>query len=111
MNFLVVPNEDADKVNEALGRLYAASMDPPADYPIVGILSDTGLPDPDPDHTTRYYQQPRPGVNGTQTAFFADALVQTWLGQTVQTDLGEVTLPSEVTVLANSWFPPNPDDE
>lgn len=105
MNYLVVDNADAAKVNEALGRLYAASMDPPADWPILGRFADTGEIDPDPAHATYFYQEPKPGVNGTQTAFFADALVQTWLGQTVQTGLGEVTLPSAVTALEDDWFP------
>jgi hypothetical protein len=106
MDHLVVPNADAPKVNEALGRLYAASYDPPESYPIMGRFADTGEINPDLEAATYFYQEPKPGANGTHTAFFADTLVQSWLGQTVQTGLGEVTLPSEVTVLEDNWFPP-----
>ena len=102
MAYIVVSNADAGKCNEALGRLYAQSLSEP--YPIPGRFTN-GEINPDPEAATRFYASPQPGVNGTHTAFNADATVQGWLGQTVTTSTGDFTVPSSTQELAENWFP------
>jgi hypothetical protein len=100
---IVVPNAQTEGVNEALGRLYAQSLG--ESYPILSRFVDGSI-NPDLGAATYYYTSPRPGQNGTETAFDADELVQSWLGQTVSTGQGEVTIPSSTQELEDEWFAP-----
>lgn len=99
---IIADAADAERVREALGRLYAESQN--AEYPIPGNP-------PIPETETRYYVDPRVNADETQVAFGPlDAFLETTLGKTVTLgDSSTVNVPTTVEDIDASWFkPPNP---
>lgn len=105
--YIVVPIADSEKVHEAIGRLYAASINEV--YPIRSHFSN-GEIDPDITHSTFYWCDPQVSRDGTEVAFPVDETLEPLLGQSIETTLGNCNVPTEQRNLDASWFPAPPPD-
>lgn len=103
----IVNSDTAEANREAIGRLYAERREEV--WPIRATFPG-GAFDPDITHGTFYYWDPRPNVGGTKVAFGPagdqdeEALMAFCLGRTVDTTLGDVTLPGSTQELEENWF-------
>lgn len=109
MECIVFPEAQSNGAREALGRLLAASYDPPRMWPILATLPGGGL-NPDESAATWYYCDPMPSADETEVAFSVEEgpLISGWLGQVVETNWGEITIPASTQELDEEWFPPPP---
>lgn len=102
MNYIVTAIADAEPLAEAIGRLYATSLDKV--WPIRSTFPNGDI-DPDISHATYYWVIGKPSATGTQAAFLVDTFVTSCMGQEVETTYGDVTVPTETQELTESWFP------
>jgi hypothetical protein len=103
-----IANADtAEAAREAIGRLYAESLDKA--WPVPACFP-SGARDPDILHSTFYYWDPRANGDATKVAFgpagdeTEEALMAFCLGKTVVTTYGAVILPSATEDLEDEWF-------
>jgi hypothetical protein len=101
MDYIVVPQAEAEIVRVALGMLLAQFLE--EDYPMPG--------------GSLYAWDPLLSEGGTQAAFgpFVSEGVMAgfgeWaLGKSIEMSVGTITMPSTAQELTASWFPPPPED-